>query len=114
MVEVDANSSATGAFYDLVGNFIDGDLFAIAKAIVDALTLGVNLNYPITSFAALLAKGDVYAADPKLELVAGSSISMENYNYSKTEGSIDLHCGIGFNFKITDTIGLRVEWERLD
>ena len=114
MGEVDANSSASGTFYDAVGNSLDGDLFATAKAKVDALTLDVNLSVPITSVAALIVKGGVYAADTKLEIDAGGSISAENYNYSKTEGSTGLHYGIGINFKVTDAIGLRAEWERLD
>ena len=115
MGEVDANSSASGTFDDLVGNSVDGDLFAKAKAQVDAFTLDVNLNYPITSFAALIVKGGVYAADTKLELNAGSTFfSAENFNSSKTDGSTGLHYGIGINFTVTDAIGLRAEWERLD
>ena len=114
MGEVDANSNASGTFYDLVNNSIDGDLFASTKAKVDAFTLDVNLNVPITSVAALIVKAGVYDADTKLELDAGGSISAENFNNSKTEGSTGLHYGIGINFKLTDAIGLRAEWERLD
>ena len=114
MGEVDANSRASGTFYDIVGNSLDGDLFATAKAKVDALTLDVNLSVPITSVAALIVKGGVYAADTKLEIDAGGSISPENFNDSKTESSTGLHYGIGINFKVTDAIGLRAEWERLD
>jgi opacity protein-like surface antigen len=114
MGEVDANSRASGTFYDSVDRPLDGDLFATAKANVDALTLDVNLNVPITSFAALIVKAGVYAADTKLEFSAGGSIAAENVNDSKTTGSTGLHYGIGVNFKVTDAIGLRAEWERLD
>ena len=114
MGEVDANSSASGTFYDLANNPIVGDLFATAKAEVDAFTLDASLNYPITSFVAVMVKAGVYAADTKLEIDAGGSISTQNYNYSKTEDSTGLHYGIGANFKVTDAIGLRAEWERLD
>ena len=114
MGEVDANSSATGTFYDAVGNSINGDLFATAKAKVDALTLDINLSVPIISVATLIVKGGVYAADTKLELSAGGSVSPENFDDSRTEGSTGLHYGIGINFKVTDAIGLRAEWERLD
>jgi OOP family OmpA-OmpF porin len=114
MGEVDANSSASGTFYDAVGNSLDGDLFAAARAKVKALTLDVNLNVPITSVVALIVKAGAYAADTKLEINAGSSVSTEDYNDSRTEGSTGLHYGIGINFKVTDAIGLRAEWERLD
>jgi opacity protein-like surface antigen len=114
MGEVDANSSASGTFYDAANNPMDGDLFATAKAEVDALTLDVNLNFPVTSFAALIVKAGVYAADTKLEVAVGGSISTESINDSKTEDSTGLHLGIGVNFKVTDAIGLRAEWERLD
>lgn len=114
MGEVDASGSASGTFYDSVGNSIDGDLFATAKAKVDAFTLDVNLNVPMTSVAALIVKAGVYDADIELEFDAGSSISTENFSYSKTEGSTGLHYGIGINFKMTAAIGLRAEWERLD
>jgi OOP family OmpA-OmpF porin len=114
MGEVDANSRASGTFYDIAGNSVDGDLFAAARAKVKALTLDVNLNASITSVVALIVKGGVYAADTKLEIDAGGSISTENYNYSRTESSTGLHYGIGVNFKVTDAIGLRAEWERLD
>jgi opacity protein-like surface antigen len=59
-------------------------------------------------------KAGVYAADTKLELSAGSSISTENFNDSETDNSTGLHVGIGANFKLTDAIGVRAEWERLD
>ena len=114
MGEVDANSSASGTFFDAMNNSIDGDLHASAKAEVDAITLDVALNYPMTSVAALIVKGGVYGADTKLELNADSSISVENLRNSKTTGSSGLHYGIGVNFKVTDVIGLRAEWERLD
>jgi len=114
MGEIDANSSASGTFYDAMNNSVDGDLFATAKAKVDAITLDVALDFPITSFAALIVKGGVYGADTKLELDAGSSFTTENFSYSNTAGSSGLHYGIGVNFKVTDAIGLRAEWERLD
>ena len=114
MGEADANSRASGTFYDTLNNSVDGDLFASAKANVDAFTLDANFNFPINSVFALMVKAGVYAADTKLEINAGSSISTEDYNYSKTEGSTGLHYGIGINFKVTDAIGLRAEWERLD
>jgi len=114
MGEVDANSYASGTFYDAMDNPFNGDLFTTAKAQVDAFTLDVNLNVPMTSVMALIVKAGVYDADTKLELDAGSSFNTENVNYSETEGSTGLHYGIGINFKITDAIGLRAEWERLD
>ena len=114
MGEVDANSHVSGTFYDSFGSSVDGDLFATTKATVDAFTLDVNLNVPIISVAALIVKAGVYDADTKLEFDAGSSISTENFSYSKTEGSTGLHYGIGINFMITNAIGLRAEWERLD
>jgi OOP family OmpA-OmpF porin len=114
MGEVDANSSSSGTFFDAANNAVDGDLFATAKASVDAFTLDASLSYPIASFAALFVKGGVYAADTELKLNAGSSISAENFNDSRTESSSGLHVGVGANFKVTDAIGLRAEWERLD
>lgn len=115
MGEVDANSYASGTFYDAQDNAIVGDLNASANANVDAFTLDVALNYPVSSVIALIAKGGVYAADTELQLSASSDIpGTEKYNYSKTESSTGLHYGIGINFKVTDTIGLRAEWERLD
>ena len=114
MGEVDANSSSTGTFFDIADNAIDGNLLATAKASVDAFTLDASLNFPVASFAAVFVKGGIYAADTKLALSASSSISTENFNDSKTESSTGLHVGIGVNFKVTDAIGLRAEWERLD
>jgi len=115
MGEVDANSSASGTFYDAMDNSIDGDLFASAKANVDAFTLDASLNVPMTSVIALIVKAGVYAADTKIELDAGGDIpGVENINYSETFSSTGLHYGIGINFKVTDAIGLRAEWERLD
>ena len=114
MGEVDANSSSSGTFFDSAGNPTVGDLFATAKASVDAFTLDANLSYPIASFAALFVKAGVYAADAELELSAGGSISPESINESRTESSTGLHYGIGANFRVTDAIGLRAEWERLD
>ena len=115
MGEVDSNSSASGTFYDALENPIDGDLSAFTKANVDAFTLDVNLNVPMTSVIALIVKAGVYAADTKLEIDAGGDIpGVENINYSKTDSSTGLHYGIGVNFKVTDAIGLRAEWERLD
>ena len=114
MGEVDANSSSSGTFYDDADNFKVGDTFATAKANVDAITLDVVLNFPITSVAELIVIGGVYGADTKLEFSAGGSITPENVNDSKTTGSSGLHYGIGINFKVTDAIGLRAEWERLD
>lgn len=114
MGEVEANSSASGTFYDAMNNSVDGDLFATAKAEVEAITLDVALNYPITSVIELIAKAGIYGADTKLELDANSSLSTEYFSYSNTAGSSGLHYGIGANFKLTDVIGLRAEWERLD
>ena len=114
MGEVDANSSASGTFYDLADNSVDGDLFAKARADVDAFTLDANLSYTIASFAALFVKAGVYTADTDLESSAGSSFSTESFSESRTDSSTGLHYGIGANFKVTDAIGLRAEWERLD
>jgi OOP family OmpA-OmpF porin len=115
MGEVDANSSATGTFYDAMDNAIDGNLFASAKANVTAFTLDASLNVPMTSVFALIVKAGVYAADTKLELDAGGDIpNVDGIDYSKTDSSTGLHFGIGVNFKVTDAIGLRAEWERLD
>jgi len=114
MGEVDANSSSSGTFFDSADNPVDGDLFASAKASVDAFTLDANLSYPIASFAALFVKAGVYAADAELESSAGSSFSTESINESRTDSSSGLHFGIGANFRVTDAIGLRAEWERLD
>ena len=114
MGEVDANSSSSGTFFDSAGNPTVGDLFATAKASVDAFTLDANLSYPIASFAALFVKAGVYTADAELELSAGGSVSAGSVNDSRTESSTGLHYGIGANFKVTDAVGLRAEWERLD
>jgi len=114
MGEVDANSSSSGTFFDSADNPVDGDLFASAKASVDAFTLDANLSYPIASFAALFVKAGVYAADADLKSSAGSSFSTESINESRTDSSSGLHFGIGANFRVTDAIGLRAEWERLD
>jgi len=114
MGEIDANSRSTGTFFDAADNPVDGDLFASAKASITAFTLDASLNYPIASFAALFVKAGVYAADTKLELSAGSSISPDNINDSRTESSSGLHVGIGASFRVTDAVGLRAEWERLD
>ena len=100
--------------YDALDNPIVGDLFASANANVDAFTLDVALNVPVTSVIALIVKGGAYAANTELELSVSSDIpGTEKYNYSKTDSSNGLHYGIGINFKVTDTIGLRAEWERL-
>jgi OOP family OmpA-OmpF porin len=114
MGEIDANSSSSGTFFDSAGNPVDGDLFATAKASVDAFTLDANLSYPIASFAALFVKAGVYTADADLKSSAGSSFSTESINESRTDSSSGLHFGIGANFWVTDAIGLRAEWERLD
>ena len=116
MGEVDANSSSSGTFFDSAGNpiAVDGELFASARASVDAFTLDANLSYPIASFAALFVKAGVYTADADLESSAGSSFSTESINESGTDSSTGLHFGIGANFWVTDAIGLRAEWERLD
>jgi len=116
MGEVDANSSSSGTFFDSAGNpiAVDGDLFATARASVDAFTLDANLSYPVASFAALFVKAGVYTANADLESSAGSSFSTESINESGTDSSTGLHFGIGANFWVTDAIGLRAEWERLD
>ena len=114
MGEVDANSSSSGTFFDAADNPVDGDLFATARASVDAFTLDANLSYPVASFAALFVKAGVYAADAELESSAGGSITTESINESRTDSSTGLHFGIGANFWVTDAIGLRAEWERLD
>ncbi len=115
MGEVDANSRASGTFYDTLNNAIVGDLFASANANVEALTLDVALNVPMTPVIALMVKAGVYAANTELDLSAGGDIpGTENYNVSKTDSSTGLHFGIGVNFKLTEVIGLRAEWERLD
>ena len=114
MGEVDANSSSSGTFFDSADNPVDGDLFATARASVDAFTLDANLSYPVASFAALFVKAGVYAADAELESSAGGSITTESINESRTDSSTGLHFGIGANFWVTEAIGLRAEWERLD
>ena len=107
MGEVDANSSSSGTFFDSADNPVDGDLFATARASVDAFTLDANLSYPVASFAALFVKAGVYAADAELESSAGGSITTESINESRTDSSTGLHFGIGANFWVTDAIGLR-------
>ena len=114
MGEVGANSYASGTFYDLVDNSLDGDLYANARAEVDAFTLGINLGLPISSFATLTAKGGLYSADTKLAINAGGSISPEQHSRSVDENSTGLHYGFGFNFRIDDHFSVRGEWERLD
>ena len=114
MGEVEANSYSTGTFYDAVDNALDGDLYAKAQANVDAVTLDIKLDIPVTSFAAVIIKGGIYSAETELNINAGGSISTENYIFSKTERSTDIHYGLGINFSVTDNIGLRGEWERLD
>jgi OOP family OmpA-OmpF porin len=114
MGQVDANSSSSGTFYDAFDNFVVGDLSATASAKVEAITLDVALNYPITSVAAVIVKGGIYGADTKLALdVSSSDFPDKNFTYSNTTGSSGLHYGIGMNFKVTDAIGIRAEWERL-
>jgi len=113
MGNVDANSRASGTFYDAMDNSVDGDLFASANAKVEAITLDAAMSFPIASVAAVIVKGGIYGADTKLQLSAGSSFSVENYYSSETDGSSGLHYGIGVNFMVTDAIGLRAEWERL-
>ena len=112
--EVEANGRSSGTFFDSANSSVDGDLFATAKASVDAFTLDASLNFPVASFAALFVKGGVYAADTKLESSAGSSFSTESFNESKSDSSTGLHVGIGIDFKLMNAIGLRAEWERLD
>lgn len=114
MGEVDANSSASGTFYDASNNAYDGDVFASSKASVDAFTLDAILSYPIASFAELFAKGGVYTADTTLELNANTSLTTVSFNDSITDNSTGLHIGVGANFRVTDAFGLRAEWERLD
>ena len=114
MGEVEANGRSTGTFFDAANNSVDGDLFATARASVTAFTLDASLSYPVASFAALFVKGGIYAADTKLDLSAGSSISTESFNDSQTDSSTGLHVGVGASFSVTDAIGLRAEWERLD
>jgi len=114
MGEVEANSRSSGTFYDAADNSLDGDLYATARANVNAFTLDIKLDIPITSFAVVMIKGGAYSADTELNITAGGSISPENYSSSKTERSTDIHYGLGINFRITDNIGLRAEWERLD
>jgi OOP family OmpA-OmpF porin len=114
MGEVDAKSSSSGTFFDSADNPVDGDLFAKARASVDAFTLDANLSYPVASFAALFVKAGVYAADAELESSAGGSITTESINESRTDSSTGLHFGVGASFMVTDAIGLRAEWERLD
>jgi len=114
MGEIDANSRSSGTFFDSAGIPVDGDLFASAKTSVDAFTLDASLSYPVASFAALFVKAGVYAADAELELSAGGSASAGSVNDSSTKSSTGLHFGIGANFWVTDAIGLRAEWERLD
>jgi OOP family OmpA-OmpF porin len=114
MGKVDANSSATGTFYDAMNNSIDGSLYASANANVDAFTLDVSWGVPMTSALALIVKGGAYYANTDLELKASSDIpGTQDYNYTDSESSNGLHFGIGVNFKMTDAIGLRAEWERL-
>ena len=112
--EVEAKSRAVGTFYDVINNSLDGDLYATAKASINAFTLDAKLSYPVLPFATVMAKAGVYSADTDLKLRAGSSISTDNYSYSKTESSSGLHYGVGVDFKVTDAIGVRAEWERLD
>jgi len=114
MGEVDANSSSSGTFYDAANNPVNGDLYATARASVDAFTLDASLSYPIVSFAELFVKGGIYGADTDLELSAGSSFSAQDFNDSITDSSTGLHLGVGINFKLIDAFGLRAEWERLD
>lgn len=115
MGKVDARSSMSGTFYDTLDNTITGDLLASAKAGVDAFMLDVNLNVPMTSVIALIVKGGIYTADTKLTLRASGDIpGTDNYNYSRTDSSTGLHYGVGIDFRMTDAIGLRAEWERLD
>lgn len=114
MGEVEASSSASGTFYDAMDNSLDGDLSATGKAEVDAFTLDASLNFPIASFAALIAKAGIYYADTTLNLDGSSTLSEETFHYSRSENSTGLHYGIGINFKLTEAIGLRAEWERLD
>jgi OOP family OmpA-OmpF porin len=114
MGKVDASSLASGTFYDPANNSVTGDLYASASARVDALTLDARLNIPMTSFAALMVKAGVYTADTKLKLHASSDISAETYSYSRIENSTGLHYGLGVDFRVTQAVGLRAEWERLD
>jgi len=114
MGKVDGYSRASGTFYDAVNNSLAGDSSATASARVNALTLDLKLNVPIVSIAELLLKAGVYTADTSLNTHAGSSISTENFSYSRTENSTGAHYGMGINFRLTDIIGLRAEWERLE
>lgn len=114
MGEVEANGRSTGTFFDAANNSVDGDLFATARASVTAFTLDASLSYPVASFAVLFVKGGIYAADAKLDVSAGGSISTESFSDSITDSSTGLHVGVGANFRLTNAIGLRAEWERLD
>jgi len=110
---VEANSYAAGTFYDAVNNSVSGDLYANAKAEVNAFTLDANLNYPITSGIMLTARAGAYSADTKLRILAGGTISSEEYNYSKTEKNTGFHYGAGVNFEMSKAVGVRAEWECL-
>jgi len=114
MGEVEASSRASGSFFDAVDNQLDGELFASSKASVEAITLDASINYPLTSVVAFIGRAGVYAADTELQINAGSSIDTETYNHARTESSIGLHFSIGLNFRITNNIKLRAEWEQLD
>lgn len=114
MGEVEASSRASGSFFDPVDNQLDGDLFARAKASVEAITLDASLNYPLTPVVAFIGRAGIYVADTELQINAGSSFDTETYDYAKTESSIGLHFSIGLNFRVTSNIKLRAEWEQLD
>ena len=114
MGEVGANSYASGTFYDPADNSLDGELYANARAEVDAFTLDINLGLPISSFATVTAKAGLFSADTKLVINAGGSISPEQHSHSVDESSTGLHYGFGINFRIDDHISVRGEWERLD
>lgn len=114
MGEVEASSRASGSFFDAVDNQLDGDLFARSKANVEAITPDASMNYPLTSVVAFIGRAGVYAADTELQIDAGSSIDTETYDYARTESSYGLHFSIGLNFRVTNNIKLRAEWEQLD
>lgn len=114
MGEVEAGGRIEGTFYDVVDNSLSGDVFAEAKAGVEAFTIDLNAYYPLEGPAAVFFQVGAYQADVELELQAGGSITSENYRYSLDESSNGLHFGFGLLFDVSDRINIRAEWERLD
>jgi OOP family OmpA-OmpF porin len=113
--EATAKSVATGSFLTSPPAIFNGTLFFGAEGEASAFTLDGVGRVGVARWLDLFVKAGIYRAEIDIKLTGGISDGNTGVQASESfsDDSTGVHIGLGADFKLTEHVLIRAEWERL-